>query len=109
MNNQLERRRSKRISITKAVEVDDCVALRGNLQATDLSLSGVRLCGAIPLKAGNIIKLAFHGDDDEDALSPWLVAWGHVVHSQPGSEAGVQFLLLPSDQRARIERLIETL
>lgn len=100
-----EKRRNKRISIVKEIEVDGS---RGR-RATDLSVDGMYIDTVTPFAVGSTVELKFRLDDPHDSVLGPIVIRAKVLYAQEGLGIGVQFIDLKNDDGIRAPHLVEKL
>ncbi len=98
-----EKRRNKRISIVKEIEVDGS---RGR-RATDLSVDGMYIDTFTPFAVGSTVELKFRLDDPDDSVLSPIVTRAKVLYAQEGLGIGIQLIDLKADDRMRIKHQIE--
>ena len=98
-----DKRRHRRVSIVKEIEVDGS---RGR-RVTDISIEGMYIDTVTPFAVGSTVELKFRLDDPEDTILGPVTVRAKVLYSQEGLGVGVQFIDLKSEDRSRITRLID--
>lgn len=101
MANAAQRRRLKRHSILLPVEVDGKTGPKGLTE--DLSLGGCRMNGNLAIKRGQQLMLRLHLPGQEAPIVVERAAVRWVAEKN----FGLQFMAIPSGERARLEGVLQ--
>ena len=93
-----ERRKHVRIPFIEDILLDGM-----NLcTSTDISKGGLFISTIQPFEVGNVVEISIPLRDGK------ITVKAQVKHSQPGIGAGVMFIELNDEQRAKIKELVES-
>ena len=101
MTNGAQRRRTRRHTVLLPVEVDGKKDLKG--LTSDLSLGGCRITSNLAVRSGQHLTLRLHLPGQESPIVVERAAVRWVV----GKDFGLQFMLLVSSERERLEGLLQ--